>query len=53
MILDERRLQMIAEILEAVDRRCAAADGPVTQTKEEITAEELRKIYRLAVGKRP
>lgn len=39
------RLTLIAEILEAVDQRCAAADGPVTKTRHEISDEELRAIY--------
>ena len=46
------RLDGIVQIIEAVDRRCMAADGPVTQTKDEITAEELKKIYRIAKGGR-
>jgi hypothetical protein len=27
-----------------------AADGPVTNTRDEMTDEELRRIYRLAGG---
>lgn len=45
-----KRLKAIAEILEAVDNRCMAADGDVTPTKDEITADELKKIYQLAIG---
>ncbi len=42
------RLKRIAEIIELVDRRCMAADGPVLATKDEITAEEIIEIYKLA-----
>lgn len=41
----------IAEIIEAVDVRCMAADGPVTPTPREITQDELSRIYALAKGK--
>lgn len=50
--VDDARLAQIAAILEAVDGRCAAADGPVTKTRHEMTDDELREIYRLATGKR-
>lgn len=43
-----RRLEKIAAIIEQVDNRCMAADGPVTPTNEEITLEELKQIYELA-----
>lgn len=36
------------ELLEAIDNRCAAADGPVTPTLTEATADELRKLYLFA-----
>lgn len=42
------RLEKIADILERVDNRCMAADGPVTKTRHEITDAEYRQIYRLA-----
>lgn len=45
------RLVRIAEIIEAVDNRCAAADGPVTPTLQEMTPEEIMEIYKLAKGK--
>jgi len=45
---DRNRLRRIAEIIADVDRRCMAADGPVTPTLQEMTTEELRTIYRLA-----
>lgn len=43
------RLMMIAKIIEDVDDRCMSADGPVTHTRDEITDEEIRKIYKLAL----
>lgn len=43
-----RRLLKIAQIIESVERRCIAADGPVSKTLEEMTDLEMRKIYRLA-----
>jgi hypothetical protein len=45
-----RRLELIAELLEAVDNRCMAVDGPVTPTRLEITDKELQRIYVLAKG---
>lgn len=47
----EQRLAKIAEIIEAVDRRAAATDGPVTPTLQEMTQAEISEIYRLASGK--
>jgi hypothetical protein len=38
----------IVEIIQGVEIRCAATDGPVTPTRDEITASELKEIYRLA-----
>ena len=37
-----------AELLEAIDTRCMAADGPVTPTLTEATADELRRLYVFA-----
>lgn len=45
-----QRLKCIAVIIEAVDNRCAAADGPVTATLKEMQSWELVKIYGLATG---
>lgn len=45
------RLQAIANIIEHVDQRCMAADGPVTPTLEEMTQKEISEIYRLAMRK--
>lgn len=36
------------ELLEAIDQRCAAADGPVPPTLSEATADELRRLYLFA-----
>lgn len=41
-------LKEIAQIIEGVDNRCAAADGPVTPTLREMTQKELSRIYKLA-----
>jgi hypothetical protein len=47
----QHRLNKIAAIIEGVDGRAMAADGPVTKTRHEITDEEYRRIYFLAKGK--
>lgn len=44
----EKALARIAEIIEQVDQRACAADGPVTPTLEEMTVEEMKAIYGLA-----
>lgn len=41
----------IQRVIESVEARCMAVDGPVTPTHQEITDSELRQIYRLAGGK--
>lgn len=46
-----QRLAKIADIIETVDGRCAAADGPVTPTHQEITAAEVLGIYLLATAR--
>ena len=43
-----KRLAKIAEIIECVENRCMAADGPVTPTLDEMTPTEIRQIYQLA-----
>lgn len=43
-----KRLAAIADILDTVEGRCLAVDGPVARTSEEITDGEIRRIYRLA-----
>jgi hypothetical protein len=45
------RLREIAEIIERVDRRAQACDGPVTPTLEEMTQGEMSRIYELAKGR--
>lgn len=45
------RLREIADIIERVDRRCMAADGPVTSTLSEMTQQEISRIYKLASAK--
>ena len=45
---NEERLKRIAEIIEAVDNRCMAVDGPVTPTLQEMTQSEISEIYKLA-----
>ena len=47
---EAERLIAIAEILDAVDNRCLAVDGPVSPTRHEITDRELRTIYLNALG---
>ena len=48
---DKQRLDRIAEIIEAVDQRCLAADGPVPSTMSEMTQEEMSEIYKLSTRK--
>ena len=45
------RLRRIAEIIEAVDNRCMAVDGPVTTTLNEMRQREISEIYELAKGR--
>lgn len=48
---DAARLRRIAQIIEAVDTRCMAADGPVTPTLQEMTQDDISRIYALACCK--
>lgn len=48
---EAERLAEIAAIIEAVDNRCAHVDGPVTPTLQEMTQEEISRVYSLAVGR--
>ena len=41
-------LAEIAAIIESVDMRAAATDGPVTPTLQEMTQEEISRIYAIA-----
>jgi hypothetical protein len=45
-----QRVQIITDVIEMVDNRAMAADGPVTPTREEITDDEMRRIYKAAKG---
>lgn len=47
----QKRLARIKELIEAVEQRCLAVDGPVSKTCDEITDADLKEIYRLAGGK--
>lgn len=52
-IVAERNLlaaacQRVVKIIEAVEDRCMAVDGPVTKTSYEITDDELCAIYKAA-----
>jgi len=46
----QERLDSIVQIIEGVETRCMAVDGPVTATLQEMTERELREIYALAKG---
>ncbi len=45
-----QRLDAIKALIERVDNRCMAADGPVPPKRVEITDDEMRKIYALSGG---
>lgn len=45
------RLQKIRRIIEHVDHRAQATDGPLTPTLQAMTQAEMSEIYRLAGGK--
>jgi imidazolonepropionase-like amidohydrolase len=42
------KVQIITDVIEMVDNRCLAYDGPVGDTREEMTAAEMRRIYKAA-----
>lgn len=44
------KLERIKDIIDLVENRCLAADGPVTNTRYEMTDAELQSIYTLAGG---
>lgn len=46
-----KRLIDIRSIIDRVENRAMAVDGPVTNTRIEMTDDELREIYVLAGGK--
>jgi hypothetical protein len=47
---NEVRLRRIKQIIEDIDLRCMAADGPVIETLQEMKQEEISEIYELACG---
>lgn len=48
---DGQRLDRIAEIIEQVELRCDMGDGPVTPTMQEMTQDEISRIYALSKRK--
>lgn len=46
----KQRLDRIREIIEMVDDRAMATDGPVPTTMQTMTQEEMSEIYTLAGG---
>ncbi len=44
---DRDKLNRIAQIIENVDNRCMAADGPVNTTLHEMRQSEISEIYKL------
>jgi hypothetical protein len=51
IMTDAEKLKRIAEIIERVDNRCMAVDGPVTPTLQEMSQDEISEIYLLASQK--
>ncbi len=47
----QKKLQKIVDIIENVEARAMAVDGPVGKTRDEITDQDLQAIYNLAGGK--
>ncbi|MEE8607800.1 MAG: hypothetical protein V3S55_09355 [Nitrospiraceae bacterium] len=48
LVLACEMFKPVADIIQAVDQRCSAADGPVTVTEQEISQGELRNLLALA-----
>lgn len=46
-----QRLAAIRAVIEAVDNRCMAVDGPVPATLDEMSQAEISEIYCLAGGR--
>lgn len=44
------RLEEIRDIIDTVENRAMAVDGPVSNTRHEMTDKELQNIYLLAGG---
>lgn len=51
MIARRDNAARIVSIIAGAENRCMAVDGPVTNTRHEMTDDELRQIYVLAGGK--
>jgi hypothetical protein len=47
---NKKRLKRIAQIIETVDNRAMATDGPVRPTLQVMKQEEISRIYALARG---
>lgn len=47
------RLERICNIIEGVEIRCMAVDGPTTPTLKAMNEDEMRRIYELAKGSKP
>ena len=47
-----KKLERIAGIIETVDNRCMATDGPVTATLDEMDQSEISEIYKLATDRK-
>jgi hypothetical protein len=43
-----RKVQIITDVIEMVDNRCLHYDGPVGNTRDEMTDAEMRRIYKAA-----
>lgn len=44
----KKALREIVNIIDNVDNRCLAMDGPVASTLQEMRMEEMQRIYELA-----
>ncbi len=43
-----KRLKTIHNIMDYIESRCMAADGPVVDFRHEVTIKELKEIYKLS-----
>lgn len=43
-----KHADIICNVVDMVEQRCLAADGPVTPTLQEITEGEMRRIWKAA-----
>lgn len=44
------RLAAIEQLIESVENRAMAVDGPVNNTRKEMTDQEMQYIYAYAIG---